>query len=281
MDYVSILVHLDASEQLHQRLHIAAQLAVLHNAKLIGLFAVDDVDLGARRYVFDDGKCESQGALASRRRNAAESARLSFRAATEVLGIQAEWRDCELCMPYAAVINGHLADLLVLGQPDPSCKVLMDKCRSADSVVLRCGRPVLLVPYAGWFPHTGTSIMVAWNGTREAAHSIRDALPLLKRAAFVDVIRFFSPHALENPWYVSSQHVVAWLKGHGVSPQLEEVTLDNDDETGELLLSRVADKNIDLLVMGAYGRSRQFEKILGGVTRTIMKSTTIPTLMSH
>jgi nucleotide-binding universal stress UspA family protein len=114
---------------------------------------------------------------------------------------------------------------------------------------------------------------VAWNATRQAARAVHDAMPFLEAAAKVTALTI---NADEDPAADLARH----LARHGV--KAEASTLKSDDvEVGALLLSRAADLSADLLVMGAYGHSRLREVVLGGATREIFRSMTVPVLMAH
>ncbi|MFC4345717.1 universal stress protein, partial [Cupriavidus numazuensis] len=131
------------------------------------------------------------------------------------------------------------------------------------------------------FPGVGKNVMVAWNGSREAARAMRDALPVLLRADSVDIVSFVRPDLMRDPWLSPVQFAATWLAGHGVQANLKEPVIGSGDDVGELLLSLAADRNTDLIVMGAYGHTRTWEFVLGGVTRTLLESMTVPVLMSH
>lgn len=280
MDYATILVHLDASRHVHQRLHLATQLALEFHAALVGLLAAGNPDPKAIRY-FADG----ERYLASYKdwhRQIGDWARQAFEGATKGTAVTAEWRAPEWATVSTVQADAHLADLLILGQRDSADDEAFSEDHFVESVVLHCGRPVLVVPYAGRFSSVGKNILVAWNGSREAARAIRDALPLLLRADHVHIVSYLQPGVLRDPWLSPVQHAVAWLARHGVQASHEEpVVSGGGDEAGKLLLSLAADRDVDLIMMGAYGHARLREIVLGGMTRTLLESMTVPVLMSH
>jgi nucleotide-binding universal stress UspA family protein len=91
----------------------------------------------------------------------------------------------------------------------------------------------------------------------------------------VDTKKFGSAHGPEP-----GADIAAWLARHGVNVEVQR-EMAADIEVGELILSRAADHDIDLIVMGLYGHSRLREVILGGASRTVLSSMTVPLLMSH
>lgn len=174
-----------------------------------------------------------------------------------------------------------LSNLLIAGQRDRHADSdTGTRSGFLDQLVLSTGRPLLLVPYAGRFPSVGKNVLVAWNAKPEAARAVTDALPLLARANSVQVMAFDpegnrSGHG-ENP----GADIALYLARHGVKATASRQHCGSD-EVGVQILSRAADIDADLIVMGAYGHSRVRELVLGGVTRTILDSMTVPVLMSH
>jgi nucleotide-binding universal stress UspA family protein len=135
---------------------------------------------------------------------------------------------------------------------------------------------VLMVPYAGNFPDAGKRILAAWNGTREAARAFADALPFFTVAAEVTVLTV-NPAGDAAPMEAD---VKRWLMQHGVRGATR-IAHTEKIEIADVLLSAAADMSADLIVMGAYGRSRLRELILGGATHGILRHMTAPVLMSH
>ncbi|MCC7683191.1 universal stress protein [Janthinobacterium sp. FW305-128] len=180
------------------------------------------------------------------------------------------------------------ADLVVISQynaKDKSPSVMRD---FPAYVLLHSGRPVLIVPYAPPLPllappAAARNVLISWNASKEASRAVTAALPLLQRAGQVHVAIFDAKvHAAEHGEQPGAE-LVHYLARHGVEARLH--LLDGGGvrrgDIGEALLSQAADLSVDLLVMGAYGHSRLRETILGGVTRTILQSMTIPVLMAH
>jgi len=180
------------------------------------------------------------------------------------------------------------ADLVVISQynaKDKSPSVMRD---FPAYVLLHSGRPVLIVPYAPPLPllappAAARNVLISWNASKEASRAVSAALPLLQRAGQVHVAIFDAQvHAAEHGEQPGAE-LTHYLARHGVEARLH--LLDGGGlrhgDIGEALLSQAADLSADLLVMGAYGHSRLRETILGGVTRTILQSMTIPVLMAH
>jgi nucleotide-binding universal stress UspA family protein len=180
----------------------------------------------------------------------------------------------------ALLQRAALHDLVILGQPDPSEDDAARRRAVVDDVVLHSPRPTLLLPYAGRFEHIGSTALVAWDGSHGAARAVADALPLLKRARTVKVVQF-DPQAPRSGLIDQSplRGVVQWLGRHGVQATGEVRYAGMD--IGNALLSYTADVGADLLVMGCWGHGRLAERLLGGATRTVMESMTVPVLTSR
>lgn len=167
-------------------------------------------------------------------------------------------------------------DLSVLGQPEPDQPTL-DRLM-IEAALFDTGRPMLVVPY---IQSTGLKldhIMLAWDGSRSAARAAGDALPFIRRGKLVEIVIVASDGAKsdEMPGADIAQH----LARHGAKVELNRIVTTETD-VANTILSHAADSSADFLVMGGYGHSRLREFILGGVTREILTSMTIPTLMSH
>jgi nucleotide-binding universal stress UspA family protein len=202
---------------------------------------------------------------------AAQMAVGKFEAAVERAGISAEasWLPAGLADP--AELFGRMArrfDLAVVRQAEPG---------KTTPALFETGRPVLVVPYIQKGGVKLERVMVCWDGSRSAARAAGDALPFLERAGAVEVV-IVSAHGKsdETPGADIAQH----LARHGVAIEVKQIVAP-DAKTADVLLSHAADTSADLLVLGGYGHSRLREFVLGGVTRTILETMTVPALMSH
>ncbi len=259
----------------------ALQLASKHDAFLIGLHAIPRVAVYGLIGAEMPGEVIEREEEALRER-AAEVEKL-FTDAIEKAGKHAkaktEWRcvqSTRSIISTAALQRMPCADLIVMGQfPDGE-----DDPEPTAEIVLGVGRPVLLIPHRIPPKTIGERIVVAWNGKREAERAAFDALPILRQAKKVRVLTMNPEDLLGRDSLESAHDFVQALSRHGVEASTmtsnpKEISLGDD------LLSRLADESCDLLVMGCYGHSRIRELIFGGVTRDILKSMTVPVLMSH
>lgn len=270
--YRSLLVHLDDTNRCADRVGLAIRLARRFECHLVGLAPVGRVppalgfdSTAALAKVMDDLRAVAE-------RNAHEF-RESCREAglTSVEAVVAN-DDTARCI----VNHAHCSDLVIIGQAEPPALR-----EAVEQVVLQSARPTLVVPYAGSLASVGDNVLVAWNGSPESARAISDAMPMLCRAREVTVIQCDTPLQEEvgDDARAQLEALRRWLMWHGVDAQVRLETTEID--TGNALLSRAADRGCDLIVMGAYGRPRWTERVLGGATRTLLASMTMPVLMSH
>jgi nucleotide-binding universal stress UspA family protein len=210
---------------------------------------------------------------------AASDALASFDQAARRAGVSFESRALSASLAGAAERFGTVArrfDLAVVAQADPD-RVAPEEL-IVEAALFSSGRPVLVVPYI----HKGgprlERVMVCWDASRNAARAIADAMPLLARAAAIEVVIVASERAKSDdiPGADIGQH----LARHGLTVDVKRIVA-TDTDVANTILSHAADTGADLLVMGGYGHSRLREFILGGATRGVLSSMTLPVLMSH
>ncbi len=167
-------------------------------------------------------------------------------------------------------------DLSVIVQPQPDQPVL-DRL-IVEAALFDSGRPVLIVPY---IQRTGLRlerVLVGWDGSRTAARAVADAMPLLVRARATEIV-IVDDEAAESD-EIPGADIVHHLARHGAKAQVNRI-ISIETDVANTILSYATDVSADFLVMGGYGHSRLREFVLGGATRGILSSMTIPTLMSH
>lgn len=180
----------------------------------------------------------------------------------------------------AFVQQALFADVVVLGQHDPAQgRETSLPPDFVESVLIGSGRPALVLPYAGDYKAVAETVVIAWKETRESARAVAAALPMLKAARRVHVIAW---EGKGEPPDVRGDRLGldTYLGVHGVTPTWHRQG-GEPEAVGELMLSQSFDLDADLLVMGCYGHSRAREFVLGGASRTVLNSMTLPVLMSH
>jgi nucleotide-binding universal stress UspA family protein len=270
MKLKNLIVHLDAGGRSGARLDMAVALARQHRARLVGIFA-------------QRAEAEQVGVVPhwppEAYVRAAAAGEAAFRQATAGLA-HAEWldanrgRDVELV--YRITAESRYADLTVLGQYDGN----PDGCvppELPEEVLLNSGRPALIVPYVGEYAAPFERPLIAWNNSREAAHALNDALPLIAGCKEAIVL---SLDTRTEEAEASCAAVALHLACHDIKATTEVLTVE-DVGIMDMLLNRVTDQGADLLVMGAHGQIGYPFVSRGAGTRHILRNMTVPVLMSN
>ncbi|NML31203.1 universal stress protein [Paraburkholderia antibiotica] len=279
MSYKSILVHLDTSARAHPRLELAVQLAYRFQARLTGLFSTYVpprqafvVMAGTAGYYAGHERQRHEKAAALERLFHAEL----LRAKVGGQWVAADGYANDVVPPYA-----RLSDLIVLGQSNPDDPESFVAEQFVEHVVLSAGRPVLLVPSIGTPRPPGKHVLIAWDGSREATRAIHDALPFLEHAVKVTLLTVHAAGDHPSADRIPGADIALMIARHGVTVDVRELNVANDTPVGDALLSQASELDCDMIVMGAYAHSRLHEVILGGATRTMLQSMTVPVLLSH
>ncbi|WP_418318185.1 universal stress protein [Piscinibacter sakaiensis] len=280
MTYRSLIVLLGSDERNAVRTATAIELARRFEAHLVGLAPTGIVDLPV---VTDpSGSMGNLVELAwgSLRDEAAKNA-AAFQQACSEAGLPSfEAVVDEADRIGSLVHHAHCSDLCIVSQAGLDAPDRRKQQRALEQMVLDCARPTLILPDAGVFRSVGSQVMIAWDDSREAARAVSDALPLLRIADGVEVINWIESKADDElAQSTRLQALQRWLMWQGVSAEIK--TEVSEIPIAEAMLSRAADGQADLIVMGAYGHSRWTERLLGGATRGILGSMTVPIVMSH
>ncbi len=209
---------------------------------------------------------------------AAKTAVDRFEAAAKTAGVSAAARMLDASLAGAATTFGQIArrfDISVVGQANPergAAEELM-----IEGALFESGRPLIVVPYIQKQGLKLDRIILSWDGGRMAARAIADAMPLIARAKAVDLVIVTERGKNDE---ITGANMSEHLARHGVAVEVKRIA-KGDIAVQDAILDYVADSGADLIVMGGYGHSRLREFILGGVTRSILKSMTVPVLMSH
>lgn len=280
MSIKDILVHVDQSERSGIRMELAVQLAKLHDAYLIGLFVESNYNVTA----YTPG--EFRGGYNAESRLAGDAVQAQFKELVDRHGVRSEWRQIDRegirdnDVIEQVLLHGHYVDLLVIGQTDPDDNGNLP-VDLPDRVVLAAGRPVLVIPYSGKYSLDSVNAMVAWNGGREAVRAISDGMPFLERSKKT-VVLAVNPAGGNGEEHgdIPCADICTHLARHGVKAEAQHLNAP-DVRVGDVLLSRAADEGVNLLICGAYQKSRLRELVLGGVTRHLLQQMTVPVLMAH
>jgi nucleotide-binding universal stress UspA family protein len=202
-----------------------------------------------------------------------------FEQAAKRAGISAEGVALSTDISSAASQLGAMArrfDLAVVGQPEPEKSIAEEGV--GEAVLFESGRPVIMVPYIQQQGLKLDRVMVCWDGGRAASRAIADSMPFLAKAKQIEVVLVAGNPAKSDE--ISGADLGQHLARHGLKINVKRLVAPDIDVTSAML-SYAADSSADMIVMGGYGHSRLREFVLGGVTRGILATMTVPTLMSH
>jgi nucleotide-binding universal stress UspA family protein len=210
---------------------------------------------------------------------AAKAVTSRFEAAAKAAGLSSETRILDASVEGAPDMFGRIVrrfDLAVVGQAQPregaSEELLI------EGTLFESGRPLVVVPFVQTQGVSLERVLVCWDGSRPATRAIADALPFLKRAKAVDIVAVSSERGKGSE--LVGTNMVRHLARHGLTVELKRIRA-GDVDVPAAIRDHAAEIGANFMVMGGYGHSRLREFILGGVTRTILTSSTIPVLMSH
>ena len=275
MTYGTLMVHLELGRSNAGLLQITGDLAERFHASVIGIAACQPMQI-----VYGDGFISGDIYEQDRQELDKEmkAAEAEFRSALQTRAATLEWRSTvmfTLLSDYLAR-EARSADLIITGIASGD---LFDSSRSVSTgdLVMRAGRPVLVVPSAASKVKLDR-VVVGWKDTREARRAVSDALPLLKGASHVAVVEIAVEEELAAA-RTQIEDVAGWLNRHGIKAECLTSPSTGDDATA--LYAMAQDQGADLIVAGAYGHSRLREWALGGVTRDLLLRANWCLLLSH
>lgn len=271
----TIVVHVSEDADLAARVATAAALAVRHGAHLVGL-STHPFDLHIPAGV--RGRGASMGFVREMKQLADEherKCRAIFDAEAARAGISAEWRRDDREPLEALALHSRYADVAIVSQCPPANFEEFLTGERPDHLALTAACPTLVLSHGKPAAPTGRRVLIAWRSSREAARAVRDGLEVLRRAERVNVLTIGPAEQDHLP----GAEIAAYLERHGI--KVETRTNDSDDEPGEIILAIAREIDADLVMMGAYGRSRLRELILGGTTKHMLSHATMPLWLSH
>lgn len=273
----TILVHVDGSKESSERTSLAIDLARQFDATLVGLTAgLPQLPIELYSAEFGLIAAGPQYNEFDRKHLEAEFGKTAaaFQKATEGSGLETSWRAIFEPPSIAIIRAATVADLVVLGVGDHSLLGNLSAPSSGD-VVLRVGRPILVVPGTQNRAKT-ENVLVAWKDTAEAQRAIADALPFMKQAKSVVVAQVHE--GSRRPPQIDD--AIGFLLRHGIAAKAQ-VIQSNGAPVEDQVLDFAKRSQVDLIVAGAYGHSRVREWVFGGVTRGLLTRSPVPCLLSH
>lgn len=280
MSYKTILVSLNEVGRLSELVTAAVTLARETGAHVSGLYVVPAVQVypsvgfEAAPQVFEGNRSffKDNGARVKQ----------AFEEAMRREGLSYDFHQIDARTPVIAdevVASGRVADLVIVSATNPE-EITGVERDFVEQTVMALGRPVIVLPYKGNATVSLNEVIIGWDGGREAARATFDALPLLKKAAKVRVVRIDPQKDPSLRGSVAGADLAEALSRHGVKAEAQGYPTDGQDE-GQALMRCAADSGAGLIVMGAYGHSRLAEFIFGGATRFVLNRLVCPVLMSH
>ena len=284
MTYRSLLVLLDQGPQRAARSQAAIRLAKALDCHLVGL-----APIGLRVPVPAEGTATGSDFTALGQGTPRDQAELTterFREECRAAGVKSFEAVIDESDTISSLVRyAHCNDLTVLTKADPAAPDHRLTQELLDQVVLHSARPTLILPCAGRFDTIGTigtSVMVAWDDSREAARALSDALPFLRAAKHVQIVSWSEASANDDLARRSRfDELHQWLIRHGVSADVSAETIDIDAGVVDAMFARAADLKTDLIVMGGYGHTRSKAHTLDGTTSGLLAAIAVPVLLSH
>src|SRR5215469_4093140 len=270
-----IIVNLSVGAKANSASDYAISLAAALNAHLTGIIFLYGPTVPVSRAGYVPPELE---VLERHNEAAVKAVRESFTAASTRTGVHAESLTVSASLVSAGDQFGQIArrfDLAVVGQAEPETKMVEENI--IEAALFDSGGPVIIVPYIQRAPLRLDHIMVCWDGSRAAARAIRDAIPFLRRAGRIEVVNVTNEGKQDQ---IECADLGAHLAHHELNAVIKRIPL-GDVDVAAVLLSHAADEGVDFIVMGGYGHSRLREFVLGGVTRSMLRTMTVPVLMSH
>jgi nucleotide-binding universal stress UspA family protein len=272
-----IVVNLTIGVERDAAANYAVSLASIFKAHLVGVAFVYDPKVSVNLIV--GIPAELIDAQRAATKHLANEAVARFKELGKQAGVMTESQMIDVAPGHVGDTFGRLArsfDLSVIRQAEPN--KAEQEVPIIEGALFESGRSVIVVPYVQTQGAKFNCVMVGWDGSRTAARAIGDAMPVLERAKMIEVFTVVAGPTknTELPGIDIGQH----LSRHGLKVEVKRIPADGIN-VPEAILSHAADISADFMVMGGYGHSRLREYVLGGATRGILASMTLPTLMSN
>lgn len=275
MSFKNIAVCLDSSESALLRLQFAIELALLHDAVLMGFHLTPPPMIMPDPYTAWAPQMQEIEESEAKKQ---EQAMQGFRIYAEKAGVKFN------CVSYRSdavakiIAHARLSDMTVIAQHQSKELGIGFANSFPKTLILKLGRPVLILPLMAKTHSEFRTIVIAWDGGREATRAIVDSMPFLVKAKKIHLLSV--KEKTDKDYELPDIDIAAYLAKHDISAEIE-ISDVSDMSPSDLLLLRAARNEADLLVMGAYGHHRITELILGGVTHDILKKANLPVLMSY
>ncbi|RVA15827.1 universal stress protein, partial [Mesorhizobium sp. M7A.F.Ca.CA.002.05.1.1] len=212
-------------------------------------------------------------------RERAEKLKALFLRHIEDSGLSFEWRSLESFSGDSAltgISSVRAADLIIAAQRETGG----DSSADVDTLVYDAGRPVLVVPHEGPLITTFKRVLLAWNGSKEAARAAFDALPFIIEAEKTDILVIDPPETLDDSPEAAGAEIASALSRHGATVSVS-VQQSGGNSVDDIIQTRIAETGADLLVLGAYSHSWLRQLLFGGVTRSVLRTAPVAAFLSR
>jgi nucleotide-binding universal stress UspA family protein len=280
MTYKTITAVLSTADDAEKVTQHALALAERHGAHVIGVHAETPivVTIAAPMEFPDPNAIMEQQAQAQA---VSRSIETTFRTLAQRSGVSHEWRLFTGSAGYSAsgiIDSARGSDIVVAVQLDPAG----DGPSRADieDLLYESGRPLCLISDAVAGPEVPGRVLIAWNGTRESARAVFDALPLLKEASEIEIFTVDGHDDATQHAAFSGTEIASTLTRHGLNVTVNSAS-SNGDTVAHVINRRVSATGANLLVMGAFSHSWLRHRLFGGVTSAMLKDLRVPAIMSR
>ncbi|MGP1614696.1 MAG: universal stress protein [Pollutimonas bauzanensis] len=274
-----IAIHLNHDSGCKRRLRAAIQLASDHKAELIGVYPGEL----AARYMHEDTVIPDEIYHVLRNQAAHERGEIQklFTHETAAAGVTAHWRTPQGAPDEALAMHARYCDLLIMSKSDNRDTVAAIVPNLPESVVMAAGRPVLMIPAVGEVLPIGRRVLFCWDHRRESARAFMDASPILQSCSELVVLTVDPQPENLRKQDLRENDFADYCASLGY-PKPREIFKESEGfGVGNIILNSATDHGSDLIIMGAYGHSRMRQWVMGGASRTLLSSMTVPILLSH
>ncbi|MFW7341317.1 universal stress protein [Pollutimonas sp. H1-120] len=274
-----IAIHLGHDDGLPRRLRAALQLAAEHKAELIGVYPPET---GPHYYSETSALPDEMKRLADNRfAQERESVKKTFLEQTATAGVRGQWRAPQGSPEEILALHARYCDLMIMSKADNKDSTASLMPNLAEAVIMAAGKPVLMIPAVGEVHPIGRRVLFCWDHRREAARAFSDAAPLLRACSRLTVLTVDPRSDYLRGKDVRENDLADYCAALGYPKPRAIIKESEDYGVGNIILNTATDEDSDLIVMGAYGHSRMRQWIMGGASRTLLNSMTVPVLMSH
>lgn len=274
-----IAIHLGNDGSCTRRIDAGLLLAKEHGATVVGVYPTD----GVSGHYYDETIIpqDVRKVLRSRREEFRESVRKQFLERAQAAGITAEWRSPRGEADEVLALHARYCDLLIMSKAENLDSVTAIIPNLPEAVVMAAGRPVLMIPTAGQVTSIGRRVLYCWDQRREAARAFNDATPFLKRCEELVVLEVDRDEQRFGENDLRNEDFANYCTSIGYPAPKHMLKTSENIGVGNVILNTASDAGSDLIVMGAYGHSRMRQWVMGGASRTLLSSMTVPVLLSH